>query len=182
MFPGSPGEVAPVGTLFAEHVLTRPFADKDRRRVSPEDVLAAGITLEGSCPFEPARTIMEPPAGAKGIDPAFVQGDVPLAFGLMHTDANQHVNSLVYPRLFEEAVLRRLHALRRPLAVRARALEIGYRRPSFAGDVMRVDTRMFELPAADGQPTQLVALGVFVGIDDTGHESARVFVRLTLAA
>lgn len=183
MFSGSPDHVAVVGTMFAEHVLTRPFAEKDRRRVVPEDVTGAGVTLDGTQPFLPARSILEEPiAGAIAVDPAFVQGDVPLAMGLMHTDANQHVNSLVYPRLFEEAVLRRLHALGRSLAVRARSLEIGYRRPSFAGDVIRVDTRLFDVPAAGAEPARIVALGVFVALDETGHETARVFSRLTLSA
>jgi hypothetical protein len=38
------------------------------------------------------------------------------------------------------------------------------------------------VPAKDGQPARIVALGVFVGIDEANHESARVFARLTLAA
>ena len=176
MFPGGgTGEMDLVGTMTGEHVLTRLFAEKDKRRVVPDDVRAAGVTLEGSRPFLAARTIVAEPAGATAIDPAFVQGDVPLAFGLMHTDANQHVNSLVYPRLFEEAVLRRLATLGRSLAVRARSLEIGYRRPSFAGDVVRVDTRLFQ---KDGQ---LIALGLFAGMTDP-PEAARVFVKLVLAS
>ncbi len=45
-------------------------------------------------------------AARRGADP----GSDPVAFGLDHTDGNQHVNSLVYPRLFAEAALRRLGA------------------------------------------------------------------------
>ncbi len=180
VFPGAPSEVDVVGTLFAEHVFTRPFAEKDKRRVAPADLRAAGLSVEGEQPFEPARSVITEPEGATAIDPAFVRGETPLALGLMHTDANQHVNSLVYPRLFEEAVLRRLAALGRPLVLRARSLEIGYRRPSFVGDVLRVDTRLYERPAHDGQPAQLHALGVFTEMNKEA-ESGRVFVRLVLA-
>ncbi len=181
VFAGAPGAVDLVGTMFAEHVFTRPFAPKEQRRVLPADLVAAGLMVEGEQPFEPARTVIVEPEGATAIDSAFVRGEVPLAMGLMHTDANQHVNSLVYPRLFEEALLRRLATLGRPLAVRARSMEIGYRRPSFAGDVLRVDTRLFERSAHGTQPAQLVALGVFMGKDEP-VESGRVFVRLVLAA
>lgn len=66
----------------------------------------------------------------------------PLVFGVVHTDSNQHVNSLVYLRLFEEAVLRSLPAKTGP--VLARRLEIAYRKPCFAGDRMRIHTKTFE--------------------------------------
>jgi hypothetical protein len=65
------------------------------------------------------------------------------AFGLDHTDSNQHVNSLVYPRLFAEAALRRLAELERPRRLLIRALDIAYRKPSFAGDRVRIHTRLF---------------------------------------
>ena len=48
----------------------------------------------------------------------------------MHTDGNQHVNSLVYPRIFEELALRR-HGDPKILA---RAIELRWRKPFFAGD------------------------------------------------
>lgn len=178
-FPGASSDTDLVGTMFAEHVFTRPFAPREQRRVVPADILAAGLLIEAECPFERASTVIAEPEGATPIDAAFVRGDVPLAMGLMHTDANQHVNSLTYPRLFEEALLRRLSALGRPLAVRARSLTIGYRRPSFAGDVLRVDTRLYERPAHGTQPAQIEALGVFAGLTEA-RESGRVFVRLLL--
>ena len=60
----------------------------------------------------------------------------PLPLGLAHTDANQHVNSLVYPRLFEEAVLRRLATLGKPTALLTRRAEVAFRKPAFAGEVL----------------------------------------------
>ena len=57
---------------------------------------------------------------------------------MMHTDSNQHVNSLVYPRLFEEAVVERAFdpEARVPGAesLLVRAIDIRYRKPFFAGD------------------------------------------------
>jgi len=38
------------------------------------------------------------------------------------------------------------------------------------------------VPATDGQPARIVALSVFVGVDETNHETARVFARLVLAS
>ncbi|HEY2736341.1 MAG TPA: hotdog domain-containing protein, partial [Polyangiales bacterium] len=73
----------------------------------------------------------------------FVVDECPIQFGLTHTDANQHVNSLVYARLFEEAALRRLHALGEGTALLGRRIELNYRKPCFAGDRMRFAVRSY---------------------------------------
>ena len=83
------------------------------------------------------------------------------------------MNSLVYPALFEDAVLRRLAKLGRSPHVLARSLEIAYRRPSFAGDTVRV---AFSLAMNAGA---IVALGHFVGEGET-EDRARAFVRMVL--
>ena len=80
-------------------------------------------------------------------------------FGLGHTDSNQHVNSLVYPRFFEDAALRRLAALGLPTAAMPVYLDIAYRKPCFAGDRMRIDLTTFELDGRHG------ARGAFVPWD-----------------
>ncbi len=86
-------------THFAEHVITRPFAPPEKRKV----------TRPARRPGIPGAVEEYDFASAESL-----VGDVPLEqgaeeqFGLMHTDSNQHVNPLVYPRLFEEAVVRRL--------------------------------------------------------------------------
>jgi hypothetical protein len=77
-----------------------------------------------------------------------------------HTDSNQHVNSLVYPRLFAEAALRRLAERERPRRVLVRALDIAYRKPSFAGDRVRIHTRLFAIG------DQVGAAGFVADVDD----------------
>jgi len=68
---------------------------------------------------------------------------MPTVFGLCHTDGNQHVNFLSYPRLVEEAALRRFTELGLGARRLARRAEVGYRRPCFAGDVMRIVMQAF---------------------------------------
>jgi hypothetical protein len=170
-----PSERREVGRIRAEHVLTKLFAKKDERRVTPEDVRAAGVRLDGARVWSRPQQIVEAPDGVTAIDGDFVRDTVPLAMGLMHTDSNQHVNSLVYPRLFEEAVMRRLHSLGRSRAVLSRALSIGWRRPSFAGDVLHVEMRLFEKGA------RLVACGMFFGENERDRARARCYVRVDLA-
>jgi acyl-CoA thioesterase FadM len=85
----------------------------------------------------------------------------PIAFGLAHTDSNQHVNSLVYPRLFEDAALRRFAALGKGKpAVLSRHVEAAFRKPCFAGETYAVALQAFTL---DGK---LGAVGSFVSTDD----------------
>lgn len=133
--PGGDGAGVPVGRVYAEHVFTRPWGKPDERRVTSLDV-------DG---FEPTRTreerAIQPslPPGAALLDLAPVLDPVPITFGMMHTDSNQHVNSLVYIRLFEEALLRR-HESGTALA---RWLEIAYRKPCFAGDRVRIELQAF---------------------------------------
>ena len=82
------------------------------------------------------------------------QSELPLTFGLVHTDSNMHVNSLVYLRLFEEAALRRFAELGRGVNVLGRTMDIVYRKPCFAGQTMHVVQRAFEV----GQRLGVVAI------------------------
>src|SRR5436853_197925 len=54
--------------------------------------------------------LLDEPAHATPLEPE-PRADAPVVFGIGHTDSNQHVNSLVYLRRFEEGVLRRLAEL-----------------------------------------------------------------------
>jgi hypothetical protein len=110
-----------VGTIVADHVFTRPFAPPGHRRVT--DLAGRVPELEGTLPrFE-----------AVGADVAHAVPDALVAFGLVHTDSNQHVNSLVYPRLFEDAAVRD-----RPDRPLTRWFEAAWRKPFFAGDTGRI--------------------------------------------
>lgn len=136
--PPEAGTRALVGRAFAEHVFTRPFAPPGDRKV-------LALALPGAPAVPPLRYVapdLVVPGrfadGAVRLDAGLALEETPVAFGLRHTDSNQHVNSLVYPQHFEEAVLRRLARLGRDTAVIARALDITYRKPFFAGQAARI--------------------------------------------
>ena len=159
--PPNAGEIVVAGRVFGEHVFTRLFAPRDQRKV---------VALPGLAGPPPARyawtaaeDLIALPPGAEPLDDDLVPDDAPIVFGLTHTDANQHVNSLVYPILFEDAALRRFHARGRSALVLARSLEVGYRKPCFAGEAYRIHLRAFVdagrlaaaggfVPAAGGRP------------------------------
>lgn len=109
------------GRIFAEHVVTKPFAPPDERKVTRLDAPGLPAVPEDEYAFEPGEALV----AGRALEPA---GEV--AFGMMHTDSNQHVNSLVYPRMFEEALLRK-HG---DATLLCRALEMRWRKPFFAGD------------------------------------------------
>jgi hypothetical protein len=133
-----------VGRAYGEHVLTRPFAPPGQRRVRELDFPGAP-TIQGTRPATPPpESIATLPEGATPLEPAMALDPVLLNFGLVHTDSNQHVNSLVYVRLFEEAALRRFVALGRGSNVLGRGMDILYRKPTFAGQTMRVLQQAFE--------------------------------------
>jgi hypothetical protein len=145
-----------VGRVFAEHVITRPFAPPAERRVTRLDAPGLPAIPEDEHAFESAEALIESAGG-----PLEDAGD--FVFGMMHTDSNQHVNSLVYPRVFEEAAMRKLvHDARipSPHALLARATELRWRRPFFAGERAAVGMRFVE--AAD-EAWKTGAIGAFRG-------------------
>lgn len=153
------GELTPVlaGRAFAEHVFTRPFAPAAERRV----VSLAGIEGYPDIPeavhaAQAPASAGEAPAGATWLDD-LAPDAVDLRFTLDHTDANQHVNSLVYVRYFLDAFTRRLAAGGYPSKLRSQAFDIAYRKPSFAGDRVRAHLRMFALGDRLGAAGHLAA-------------------------
>jgi hypothetical protein len=172
--PANAGERATVGTVFAEHTFTRLFAPAADRKVLRLDV-------PGMPPVPPDRydaaapeALLAPPPGATLLDAALVPDDIAYAFGLTHTDSNQHVNSLVYPRLFEEAALRRFAAHGKRTDVLARRLEVAYRKPFFAGQRTRIALQAFE------HGGRLCAVGAFLPepADLTQVRRAHAFLRV----
>lgn len=126
--------------MFAEHVVTRLEGPRDARLVTRIEGIAATAPW-ARCAAE-ALTHPTPgwtPLGDTWVDPAEV------VFGLDHTDGNRHVNTLVFPRLAIDAGLRRLAQLRAGGPLRATAMEVGYRKPCFAGERMRVTLRPFDV-------------------------------------
>jgi hypothetical protein len=166
--PDGAGTPALAGRVYAEHTVTRPFASSpEERRVQTADLAGVpGPRFEAVAP----ASLEALPQGARAFDDAARTDAATIVFGLLHTDSNQHVNSLVYLRLFEEAALRRLaeHGVRGPRI--ARRIHVAYRKPCFAGDAVRIELRAYEhdgrhgavgsfVPEGGGRPTCHVALG-----------------------
>jgi hypothetical protein len=159
--PPNAGATLIAGRVFGEHVFTRPFAARQERQV---------LALPGLDGVPPVRytwrhseDLAALPPGATPLDEELVADETPIVFGLTHSDANHHVNSLVYPILFENAALRRFHALGQSTLLLADSLEIAYRKPCFAGEAYRIHLRAFTedgalgasgtfLPVAGGRP------------------------------
>jgi hypothetical protein len=170
--PADAGRVVRAGRVFLEHTFTRLFAAPGERRVTqlPRVEPAEGASTIPEVPdalYEPRpfEELLSVPDGFSALGE--VEPDpVALAFGLDHTDSNQHVNSLVHPRAFVEASLRRLapHARSARAPLRAAALEIAYRKPFFAGEVGQVELVASAAPDASGWLTA----GVVRGVSDEG--------------
>jgi hypothetical protein len=171
--PEDEGQRALVGRLRAEHIFTRPFAALEQRKVLALPIEGKEIVPGARRAWRPPATALDPPAGAQPLEGALVDDRVTTVLGLAHTDSNQHVNSLVYPRLFEEASLRRLASLGKRTDVLARKVDIAFRRPSFAGEKLGIALRAF---AHEGR---VVCAGVFFGDGERDLDRARVYAQMT---
>jgi len=177
--PSSAGQEIALASMWAEHVLTRPFGPPSARTV---DRLPPGFSPSRTDRFlAPVETISLPD-GARWLDEVWVTDPAPIVFGLGHTDSNQHVNSLVYPHLLEDAALRRLHALRLPTQRFVGLLEMAYRKPSFAGDVLALQMRTYIRAHPSGHGELHGVVGAFgTEVDLAGDlAKARVFGRVEL--
>ena len=163
--------------LFAEHVLTRVLAKPGERRVTEVPGVPRPETVYRPAPPESLLTLEE---GAEWTEPGSRADAGPTAFGLLHTDPNQHVNSLVYTRLFEEAALRRLRALGQGTRLAVKRTEIAFRKPFFAGDAAIVVCRAFREGGSPGASGGFVDAGAGEG-SAAGGSTPRphAYVRMT---
>ncbi len=171
--PDGAGQRTLAGRMYAEHVVTRLFAEPHERKVTRLDLPGVEGVPPRRFEWTPPAALLALPEGAQALDAELVVDPTPLVLGLSHTDANQHVNSLVYPQLFEEAALRRLFALGKPTALLTRRAEMAFRKPAFAGEVLRVAVRAYQKGEAFG------AVGVFFD-EASGPAKPRVTVALEL--
>jgi hypothetical protein len=139
-----------IGRAFGEHVLTRPFGPAEERKVLSFDVAGQPDVPEATHTRVRVDQNVQLPEGATALDAAFTPDAAAWSFGLIHTDLNQHVNSLVYARMFEEAAVRRaaLHGHNRALF--AHKLSLCYRKPCFAGETQHCMLRAYTLDGAFG--------------------------------
>lgn len=164
------GALSPAGTLFAEHTFTRLFAPPDQRKVTKLEVEGYPPVPELRYAAPAPATAAEAPEGATWLDEA-ARDPVDVPFTLDQTDANQHVNSLVYIRTFLDAAQRRFAAAGKPLKLRSKAVDVAYRKPCFAGDRVYSVLRMFSLGDSLG------AAGHIAGEDG----KVRCYVRVCFA-
>ncbi len=172
--PSNTGTRVLAGRMYAEHVFTKPFASKDQRKVKADELAQFG-GIPGRLIEARAHESIVDLTGCRDRDEAFV-AQAPVTFGVRHTDSNQHVNSLVYFAVFEEAILAALASRKRNTQVMARAIEIAYRKPSFAGQVMVPCVRL-----ADGDDgVHAACVLVPVGADPNDLSQAYVYARLVM--
>lgn len=157
--PEDAGTRLHLGRVFAEHVFTRPFGPPENRKVRDLPLGGARIVPETVRPASHGPDLLVLPDGATWLDEERADA-AEIVFGLGHTDSNQHVNSLVYPYLFEQAALRRLAAHGKSALMLARGVDLSYRKPCFAGDRMQIRLRAFSLGDALG------AVGTFTPVGD----------------
>ncbi len=168
--PSRAGEPVLAGRLYAEHVFTRLFAAPEDRKVLRLDGPGLPGVPEARREWSPPASVATIPAGATVLG-ELRPDDALVCFGLAHTDSNLHVNSLVYPRLFEDAALRRFAALGETTVVLAREVEIAYRKPCFAGETMAIVVQAFR------HEGRLGAIGAFVKPEVASAGGADVFAR-----
>ncbi|EYF02214.1 Hypothetical protein CAP_7357 [Chondromyces apiculatus DSM 436] len=171
--PPGAGEPIQVGRCFAEHVFTRPFAPPAERKVLSFDVADMEPVPAARYTWQPPETLLHLPADAVPLDAELRADPTDIVFGLDHTDSNHHVNSLVYPQIFIDAALRRLGALVQSVPRRCHHLEVAYRKPSFAGERLRIHLRAFSFGGTFGASLVLAP--------HADIERPRVTARLLLA-
>jgi hypothetical protein len=150
------GERLSAGRAFAEHVFTRPFDPPETRRVTEVDFPGFPPVFEERHEWQSPETLLQLPEGATWLDDSFRLDTAPMVFGSDRTDANMHVNSLVYPRIFIDAALRRLWDQDKRGALRAEAAEVAFRKPSFAGERIHIALRTFTLGEKLGAALMLI--------------------------
>jgi hypothetical protein len=127
------------------------------------------------------ETLLELEEEAEWLEPTEQRDVAPVAFGFSHTDSNQHVNSLVYPRLFGDAALRRFAALGADTKTLPVGLHIAFRKPFFAGDAAEIVLRAYRgrhvrEPGAVGTLRAPARAG-----DEAGEARPHVYVNLSFS-
>lgn len=169
--PPGAGTRLRAGRMYAEHVLTRPFAEPHERKVLRIDVPGLEAVPSLRFPWTAPESLTKIPDGAEALDADWFVEPAPYVFGLVHTDVNQHVNSLVYPKVFEAAALRRIHTHGAQAVLLSRRAEMSFRKPTFAGEALRIGLRVYR------RAGQLGAVGIFFD-DASGPQKPRTCIAM----
>jgi hypothetical protein len=163
---GKDGELIFAARAYGQRVFTQMNAPQGKHLVTRLDGFGESGVPEHRGVWEPASALQALPVGAVPLDPAprLVREEV--LFGLSHTDLNQHVNFLMYHREVERAALCRFAELGYGARFLSREVTFGYRKPSFAGETVRIAVQAFRLGEALG------VLAAVVPLDDGPEERA----------
>jgi hypothetical protein len=132
-----------VAQAHGQHVFIRRGAPAGQHRVLELEGPGLPAVPKECVELPSADDLLQPPPGGRFIEDAPAAEPAPVVFGLSHTDLNQHVNFLTYPRCVEDAALRRFGELGHGRPLLGRSVELSYLKPCFAGDRMRVVARAF---------------------------------------
>jgi hypothetical protein len=176
--PGHPGgpplsdRRVEVARAYGQHVFTKPAAPAGQHRVTQlDDPLLANEPL-ATTKLVAHDELLSLPLGAEPLERGPSPDRAPIAFGLCHTDGNQHVNFLSYPRLAEEGALRRFAELGLGARWLARSAEVAYRKPCFAGDIVRLWMQAYRDDRGPG------VVAVFIPEEPAARASASAFAEL----
>ena len=170
--PVNAGARVRAGRFYSEYVFTRPFAPPGERKVRRLE--SQGLTV---VPFDrhewrSLASVVSLPAVSERLDDGWIDEGVPVYFGLDHTDWNQHVNSLVYPGLFQEVALRRLAAHGVGGRLQAVQAEVGYRKPAFPGEALRIVAKAYKYRGGYG------VVGWFLPLDAEPPTRPNCYLRM----
>jgi hypothetical protein len=154
---GRDGVFIHAARAYGQRVFTRLDAPPGKHLITHLDAFGPQGFPPERVEWEPATALLEAPAGATLLDPVPRLDSIPIVFGLTHTDLNQHVNFLMYHRAVEQAALSRSIELGHGARIASREVSLGYRKPSFAGDVVRVAVQAFRLFGAFGVVAAVVS-------------------------
>lgn len=152
-----------VGQFYAEYTFTRLLAKAGERRVNALPAMAELPSVPTAVHVPHANTdFSEPSDGFTALFDA--ESALSFTFGLRHTDANRHVNSLQSIRIGEEAALATLALHGRSAALLARVVDVEYIRPCFAGETVQ---RVVKLYAPAGSAADSDLMESLVSINGT---------------
>jgi hypothetical protein len=139
------GPETPAARAYGQRVFTRLGAPPGQHLVKRLDGFGPAGVPPYRVDWEPVTALLTLPDGAVPLDATPRLEPARVVFGLSHTDLNQHVNFLMYHREVERAALSRFVELGLGARLLPREVAFGYRKPSFAGEIVRIAVQAFRV-------------------------------------